>query len=229
MRRLAIALLFAGVLPAQEFRGTFSGTVTDAQGAAVAKAKIVATETRTGAKSDTVSEASGAYTIPFLAPNTYRVTVNAAGFKSSVHEGVVVAANERVGVDALLQVGQNTDTVTVDVTGRELSIRVCRAQVSQYPSVAAREVQETDDRLLTHRGHREHWRRRTDHGRGERAQGAQAEDQDLGRGAGDGRADVAFLVGGSAAGIQGVAGVLRRWGGRPERLPADVGTNETDS
>jgi len=73
MRALAIALLLAVVVPAQEFRGTFSGTVTDAQGGGIAKAKIIATETRTGAKSETVSEASGAYTIPFLAPGEYEI------------------------------------------------------------------------------------------------------------------------------------------------------------
>jgi hypothetical protein len=50
--------LFSSVLSAQEFRGTFSGRVTDAQGAVIAKAKVVATETRTGTKSDTTSEDS---------------------------------------------------------------------------------------------------------------------------------------------------------------------------
>src|SRR5690348_13780585 len=81
MRALAIALLFSAVLMGQEFRGTFSGTVTDSQGGAIVKAKVVATETRTGAKSETTSETSGAYTIPFLAPGDYELSAEAPGFK----------------------------------------------------------------------------------------------------------------------------------------------------
>ena len=62
--------------------------VTDTQGAAIAKAKIVATEKRTGARSETASEDSGAYTIPFLAPGEYQITAEAAGFKTFVRTGV---------------------------------------------------------------------------------------------------------------------------------------------
>src|SRR5215469_8456249 len=74
MRLLATTLLFSTALFAQEFRGSFSGSVTDAQGAAVAKAKVVATEIRTGAKSEVFSEASGAFTIPFLQPGDYQLS-----------------------------------------------------------------------------------------------------------------------------------------------------------
>jgi hypothetical protein len=65
----------------REFRGTFSGSATDAHGAAIAKVKATATETRTGAKSDTLSETSGEYTIPFLAPCEYEIAAEAPGFK----------------------------------------------------------------------------------------------------------------------------------------------------
>lgn len=68
MRAMVVGVLVCATLPGQEFRGTFSGTFTDAQGAGIARVRIVATEIRTAAKSETYSEASGAYTIPFLAP-----------------------------------------------------------------------------------------------------------------------------------------------------------------
>ena len=109
-----ITLLLAAAAQAQISRGTITGRITDPTGAVVSGAKVIAVDVATGSAYNTVSTGDGLYTIPFLAPNTYRVTVNAAGFKSSIHENVVVAANERVGVDATLQVGQNTDTVTVE-------------------------------------------------------------------------------------------------------------------
>jgi len=63
VKALVIAGLFSAALWAQEFRRSFSGSVTDAQGAPIAKAKIAATETRTGAKSETVPR------IPALIPS----------------------------------------------------------------------------------------------------------------------------------------------------------------
>src|SRR5208337_5132252 len=78
VRRFIFALLVvAAVLSAQEFRGTFSGTITDASGAAVPKARIIATETKTGSKVTVNSEASGAYTIPFLPPGEYDISAEA--------------------------------------------------------------------------------------------------------------------------------------------------------
>ena len=41
------------------------------------KVKVVATETRTGSKSETLSEASGEYTIPFLTPGEYQIIAEA--------------------------------------------------------------------------------------------------------------------------------------------------------
>src|SRR2546422_987810 len=113
MRAFAIVLLFSAALAAQEFRGTFSGAVTDAQGAAVGKAKIVATETRTGAKSETVSEASGAYTIPFLAPGEYAITAEAPGFKKSVRQGLTLGMGEHPVIEIRMEVGAVSEAVTV--------------------------------------------------------------------------------------------------------------------
>jgi len=62
---VAFGGLLSEILVGQEYRGTFSGIVTDPQGAAVPKATVVATETRTGVKSTAISGDTGAYSIPF--------------------------------------------------------------------------------------------------------------------------------------------------------------------
>lgn len=97
----------------QVSRGTITGRVTDPQEAVVPGAQVVATDTATGAQYKAVSSGAGDYTIPFLAPGNYQVSATAAGFKSFVREGIVVAANERVDVDINLAIGQQTQTVTV--------------------------------------------------------------------------------------------------------------------
>ena len=110
VRALYICLLlvfgFAALAHAQISRGTITGIVTDPTGAVVAGARVVATEEATGSNSSAVSNKSGEYTLPFLAPGTYRVTVSNAGFKSYVRDEVIVGANERVSVDTKLQLGQ---------------------------------------------------------------------------------------------------------------------------
>ncbi len=114
MRRIVFLLpLMAAFLCAQEYRGTFSGTVTDATGAAIANAKITATETRTGSKSTAVSEASGSYTIPFLAPGTYEITAEAPGFKKAVHQGMTLSSGASPTVDIRMEVGQLSDAITI--------------------------------------------------------------------------------------------------------------------
>jgi hypothetical protein len=110
---LAIAVLGASTMPAQEYRGTFSGSVTDQQGAAIPKAKIVVTETRTGTKTTANTEATGDYTLPFLAPGEYEMTAEAAGFKRAVRQGLKLSAGEHPVIDLQLEVGAVSDSVTV--------------------------------------------------------------------------------------------------------------------
>src|SRR5580692_11158096 len=90
----AIAVLASTASFAQEFRGAFSGLVTDAQGAAMPNVKLVATEKATGNKSDTVSSATGEYTIPFLAPGEYEITAEIPGFKTYKREGLTLSIGE---------------------------------------------------------------------------------------------------------------------------------------
>jgi hypothetical protein len=109
---LVLSLLTAA-LSAQEFRGTFSGSVTDESGAAIPKAKILVIETRTGTKTPAVSEDSGAYTVPFLAPGVYDITVEAPGFKKFTRHGVNLSIGEHPVIDIRLEVGTVTESVTI--------------------------------------------------------------------------------------------------------------------
>ena len=98
---------------AQVTRGTISGQVVDTTGAVVPKAAIVAMDQDTGTTYKTQSDGAGQYTIPFLAPSKYRVTVTVGGFKTFVRENVIVDANVRVGLDIPLEVGSLNEVVTV--------------------------------------------------------------------------------------------------------------------
>jgi hypothetical protein len=109
----ALACLATAALFAQEFRGTLSGSVTDAQGAAIAQVKVTATETRTGNKSETVSQATGEYTVPFLTPGEYQIAAEAPGFKQFVRRGITLSMGEHPVIDIRMEVGQAAEKVTV--------------------------------------------------------------------------------------------------------------------
>src|SRR6266487_954555 len=85
-----------------------------------------------------------------------------------------------------------------------------------------------DDNFITGHGrcHRKHWRRRADHRRGQRNQGAQTGNQTFWRRAGDGSACCAFVRERFATGLPELESLVCRWRRRPKHVPAHVGTNE---
>jgi hypothetical protein len=111
--RILVLAAFAGLLPAQEFRSTITGHVTDPSGASVPNAKIVITKTDTNSRFETVTNTEGLYTAPFLPPGPYELTAEAAGFKKYVHSGIQVGTNERVAADIVLQVGSASESITI--------------------------------------------------------------------------------------------------------------------
>lgn len=113
-RRFTIALsLFAACAWGQQFRGSITGRVMDSQQAAVPGVKVTATDSETQARYETVSGAAGQYTLPFLQPGRYRLEAEAAGFKRYLRENLQVSANDQIGLDIALELGQLAESVTV--------------------------------------------------------------------------------------------------------------------
>lgn len=92
---------------------TLVGTVKDSTGAVVPAAKVLVVNTQTSFVSESVTSAKGNYYVPYLNPGTYRVTVEAAGFKQYVRDGIVLRPGETPRVDIALDVGSLTEAVTV--------------------------------------------------------------------------------------------------------------------
>lgn len=107
-------VLLAITLSAQEFRATLTGRVLDPTGAAVPGATVQARNVATGETSTATTSADGAYTIPFLRPGTYTMTVTARGFKTFTRENIVLQVGQVAGIDVTLEVGEITESVTVE-------------------------------------------------------------------------------------------------------------------
>ncbi len=100
-------------LRAQTANGAITGTVLDQTGAAVAGAVVTATNRETGTVSKATATSTGLYELPSLQPGTYDVTITAKGFAVSTALGIEVQAVQTKQVNAKLQVGSSTQTVTV--------------------------------------------------------------------------------------------------------------------
>ncbi|MGA8774867.1 MAG: carboxypeptidase-like regulatory domain-containing protein, partial [Terriglobales bacterium] len=104
--------LFAAPALAQ-FSASLQGTVEDKSGAVVSGATVTATENATATAHMTTTNSSGFYRISELPPGTYTVTVQASGFKKSENATVEIQAELLRGLDVVLEIGQNQETVNV--------------------------------------------------------------------------------------------------------------------
>ncbi len=92
---------------------TVVGTITDNTGAVVpgAAINIVNNETQFVYNGETNTE--GGYYVPNLNPGTYRLTIQAQGFKRYVREGVILRTSEQPRIDVQLEVGSVTESINV--------------------------------------------------------------------------------------------------------------------
>src|SRR4029077_6132079 len=97
---------------AQKITGDISGTVTDASNAAVAGATVRAENTATGEKQSATTNEAGFFRIVDLNPGPYRLSVEAAGFKTMQRQASVdIAITTQANFS--LQVGSKMETVEV--------------------------------------------------------------------------------------------------------------------
>jgi hypothetical protein len=110
---VAAAVLLSAVVAWAGITGSISGTVTDPSGAVMADVTVTVTSMSTNVQSTTVTDAKGFYSFPALNVDHYDVTVNQSGFKNFLERGVRINANSAILIDIKLEVGQVTNTITV--------------------------------------------------------------------------------------------------------------------
>lgn len=129
MRLLFGVVLLLAPLGAQTTSTSITGTVIDPTGAAVAGAKVVATQTRTGVKREDVTSSTGDYNFPLLDIGEYSVSVEAAGFKTATRAGLTLQINEKLRVDFTLLVGQISERV--EVTGAVAALKTDESSIGE--------------------------------------------------------------------------------------------------
>ena len=113
MRIVLLLALFCWVTGAQEFRATLTGRVVDPGDAHIGGASVVVTNTGANTATSTKTDSQGNYTVPFLTPGTYSVSVEATGFKKALRSEVTLNVNQTATLNFKLELGAVTQEVTV--------------------------------------------------------------------------------------------------------------------
>lgn len=98
-----------------------SGRVTDQSAAAVPGVTVTIVNVDTGSERVVRTNATGDWEARFLAPGTYRITFELAGFRTLRREGVTVSTAEMATVNGVLELGAVTEAVEVIANAAMLS------------------------------------------------------------------------------------------------------------
>ena len=110
-----VALLNSQSLGAQTAgTGALTGTIKDPSGAVIPNATVTATSLDTGAARTATTGADGTYKFNLLPPGNYKVRIEASGFKPVEVPSATVNVTETEVLDHNLEVGAQTQTVTVE-------------------------------------------------------------------------------------------------------------------
>ena len=109
-------LLATSLFWAQTGTSTIRGTITDQSGGVIPGAKVTLTNTETNATRDTQSNETGTYVFDLITPATYKVAVEATGFKQKVVANVAALIGKPTTTNIELEVGTVNQVVEVNST-----------------------------------------------------------------------------------------------------------------
>ncbi len=137
-----VVVLLSLAAVAQTQFGQITGTVKDPSGAVVPNAKITVTNVATGVARPGSTGTAGFFTFPALTPSTYKVVIEAAGFKKAertvnVNVGSNVDASVSLvvgGGGTVIEVNAETAGVEVNTINQTMSQTVTSQQLLELPT-----------------------------------------------------------------------------------------------
>jgi Carboxypeptidase regulatory-like domain/TonB dependent receptor len=135
------AVFFVSAANAQ-YRASIQGVVTDPQGAAVEGATLTLKNLQTNQTLTATTNANGVYNFNALPPSQFSLTVEKSGFKKKVLDQVGVIAEQSNALNIQLEVGEVTQSVTVngdstpliDTETAALNGTISASQIQHLPS-----------------------------------------------------------------------------------------------
>jgi hypothetical protein len=97
--------------------GSVSGHISDPTGAVIPGASATLTNVGTSTSRSTLTTGSGDYTFTAVPPGSYKIEVKHQGFKTEASSTFVLQIQQALRQDFTLEVGQVTESVTIEASG----------------------------------------------------------------------------------------------------------------
>lgn len=141
-----LASLLSATLAWGQATTSLRGTVSDPSAAVVPGAKVTLVNTETGLSRATTTGPDGTYQLLQIPPGTYRLEVEASGFRKHVEGNAKLLVNTPATLNVRMEVGRQTEVVSVtseapllNTTDASLGAAIGENQVKQLP-LEARDV-----------------------------------------------------------------------------------------
>ena len=119
----AVIITITSCFPAwAQSTANVSGTIVDPSGAVVAGATVVLHDSERGAEQSITAGGEGAYSFANVATGRYRVEVSAEGFKSYLHDNLILVAAEALKLDITLALASQSTMVEVSADAMQIDL-----------------------------------------------------------------------------------------------------------
>lgn len=131
------AILVPSTTLAQNATATITGTVSDRGGALIPDADVTVVNTLTSIQHKAKTSQSGAYTVTLLPVGIYSVSAEKQGFKIAKQGNIKLSIADVARVDLTLDVGAQTETVTVSAANVAINTETAEAGTTISESLVA--------------------------------------------------------------------------------------------
>jgi Carboxypeptidase regulatory-like domain len=110
---LLVSITLSAITFAQSTNATLTGRITDSSKAVVPNAKVMAINTATRIRYETVTNETGSYYVTNLPPGQYRIEAEKIGFKSVIKSDLILHVQDALEVNFEMLLGSASESVTV--------------------------------------------------------------------------------------------------------------------
>jgi hypothetical protein len=112
---MSVLMVISLLVPAASAQagGSISGTIKDSTGGVIPGATVTLMNTALGTPFTVTSDGQGGYAFPNVPVGRYDLLITLDGFKPLKRTGLAIDINSRLQVDAVLELGEQSETVTV--------------------------------------------------------------------------------------------------------------------
>ncbi len=119
---LFVLCAFSAVVSWSQTTQQFTGHVLDSTGAVIPTAQVVVHNQATGVDAKTFTTGSGDYTVTYLIPGTYDITVSKEGFETAKKTGILLDVDQTSTIDFQLSVGATSQVITVNANAAQIEL-----------------------------------------------------------------------------------------------------------